>query len=327
MADYEYLLSFVLPLLSTTVILYFMMSSEAIRRLALDFPTQRSLHVKPTPRIGGIVAVPVAVFWAWWLTGFFPILLITTMGLCIVSWFDDRQGLPISFRLLFHVIAASVLILRNYHDSNSILFFILAVFTLSWVINLYNFMDGIDGLAGGMGVVGFGALGLALIHTTSPHLGMLCFCISGSVLGFLILNFYPAKIFLGDAGSVSLGFLAGAIAVEGIKRQLWTIYFPLIIFSPFIADATVTLLKRIFFKEKFWQAHREHYYQRLVRMGFGHRLTAIIEYAAMVLSALVAWCSLHIPASLQWLPCTIWYLILGYAMYRIDKVWKMRNFV
>ena len=105
---------------------------------------------------------------------------------------------------------------------------------------------------------------------------------------FLVRNFPPARIFMGDVGSVPLGFLAGALGLIGWNDGVWPLWFPLLVFAPFVCDATLTLLRRLTRGERVWQAHREHYYQRLVRMGFGHRGAALIEYAAMLACAAAA---------------------------------------
>jgi hypothetical protein len=97
---------------------------------------------------------------------------------------------------------------------------------------------------------------------------------------FLLLNFSPARVFMGDAGSVPLGFLAGGIGIAGWRTVSWPAWFPLLVFSPFVVDASVTLARRMFMRrERFWHPHREHYYQRLVRMGWSHRRLALTEYA------------------------------------------------
>jgi UDP-N-acetylmuramyl pentapeptide phosphotransferase/UDP-N-acetylglucosamine-1-phosphate transferase len=105
---------------------------------------------------------------------------------------------------------------------------------------------------------------------------------------FLAVNFHPARLFMGDVGSVPLGFLAGALGILGWHEAAWPLWFPMLVFAPFACDATLTLLKRIVRRERVWEAHKEHYYQRLVRMGYGHRGTAWIEYAAMAGCAAVA---------------------------------------
>lgn len=320
-----YFASFFLPLLSTTMILAVLLKSGIAKKLAIDFPVERSMHSVPTPRIGGIVAIPVAVLWAWSLTGFFPVLTIVTIFLCLVSWVDDRGNLSVWVRLLLHIMAAAILLSRNYHDPESIMLFMVAVIAIAWLINLYNFMDGIDGLAGGMGVIGFAAMGLVILSSNAPHLSILCFSISGSVLGFLIFNFHPARFFLGDAGSISLGLLAGAISVEGVRRNIWPICYPIVIFSPFIADATATLFKRIVARQRFWVAHRDHYYQRMVRLGWGHRRTSLVEYAIMIVASLIGYYLLKFPTAIQWVMCATWYAILALLMFKVDRLWQSRT--
>ena len=138
------------------------------------------------------------------------------------------------------------------------------------------------------------ALAVRLTRITFPYLMLICLTAAfASVLNglhrfaaaaaaFLVRNFPPARIFMGDVGSVPLGFLAGALGLIGWNDGVWPLWFPLLVFAPFVCDATLTLLKRLARGERAWQAHREHYYQRLVRMGFGHRGAALIEYAAML---------------------------------------------
>jgi UDP-N-acetylmuramyl pentapeptide phosphotransferase/UDP-N-acetylglucosamine-1-phosphate transferase len=122
---------------------------------------------------------------------------------------------------------------------------------------------------------------------------------AAAAAGFLVFNFPPARLFMGDAGSVPLGFLAGALGVVGWSRGFWPIWFPLLVFAPFVCDATLTLLRRALRRERVWQAHRDHYYQRLVRMGFGHKGTAVIEYAAMAGCAAIALLARREPSAVQ----------------------------
>ena len=176
---------------------------------------------------------------------------------------------------------------------------VLAVLAIVWAANLYNFMDGADGLAGGMALFGFGSYAIAAFLSGADLYGVLCASIAAASAGFLVFNFPPARIFMGDAGSVPLGFLAGALGVLGWSRGYWPLWFPLLVFAPFVCDATLTLLRRILRRERVWQAHKEHYYQRLVRMGFGHRGTAWIEYAAMAGCAGVALAARREPVAVQ----------------------------
>ena len=161
-------------------------------------------------------------------------------------------------------------------------YLVVLLLAVAWYENLYNFMDGSDGLAGGMAVIGFGAYALAAQISGAQPLATVSAMLAAASAAFLTKNFHPARIFLGDVGSVPLGFLAAVLGLVGWNDGLWPLWFPVLVFAPFVCDATLTLLKRLLRRERVWQAHREHYYQRLVRMGFGHRGAAYIEYTAML---------------------------------------------
>ncbi len=196
---------------------------------------------------------------------------------------------------------------------------------VAWMTNLYNFMDGSDGLAGGMTLIGFSGYAIAAAIGADVAFATACFCVAAASVPFLFCNFHPAKIFLGDSGSIPLGFLAAALGAEGWQRNLWPLWFPLLVFSPFIVDATVTLLRRFLKRERIWQAHREHYYQRLVQLGFGHRGTALAEYALMALCALAALVALQQTVAARMMIfglCALLYLIL--ALF-IDRAWQRRE--
>ena len=177
-------------------------------------------------------------------------------------------------------------------------------------MNLYNFMDGADGLAGGMAVIGFGTLGLAAIES-APELAAAGLCIAAAAGGFLWHNFHPARVFLGDAGSIPLGFLAGTLGLIGWSKGLWPLWFPVLVFSPFVVDATLTLVSRILRGRKPWQAHREHAYQRMVAGGLGHRRTALLWYLLMAASAASALLALRLSVVMQWSMVVGWALIYG----------------
>ena len=180
-----------------------------------------------------------------------------------------------------------------------------AVLLLTWAMNLYNFMDGADGLAGGMAVLGFGALGFAAV-SQAPEIAVACLCIAAAAGGFLWHNFHPARVFLGDAGSISLGFLAGGLGLAGWTQGAWPPWFPVLVFSPFIVDASLTLAVRLLRGNKPWQAHREHLYQRMVRSGLGHRRTAMLWYAVMIAAAVTAVAALSWPIGAQFWLLTAW---------------------
>jgi UDP-N-acetylmuramyl pentapeptide phosphotransferase/UDP-N-acetylglucosamine-1-phosphate transferase len=257
------------------------------RALPHDIPNERSLHERPVPRTGGVAILAAVCLSA--LAGLMPVTLplLLALGLAVLSFADDAFRLPASLRLTAHLSAAGVLV---WYVLTPMDLWKLAVLWLSvaWVTNLYNFMDGADGLAGGMSVIGFGAYALASSVAGDGATALASVALSAATAGFLLFNFHPARIFLGDVGSIPLGFLAAALGVVGWRNDAWPLWFPLLVFGPFIADATITLLRRMRRGGRFWTAHREHYYQRMVRMGLGHRGTAYVAYAAMAICAVAA---------------------------------------
>lgn len=287
--------------------------------LAIDTPNVRSLHANPTPRVGGLVMVPVALASSLIFSQQPRLLLALAAGLCAFSFVDDRWGLPVFLRLLAHALAVMVLCL-SFEPSLSTWAFGLAVVTLVWGINLFNFMDGTDGLAGGMALFGFAAFGWTMLDTM-PEMAYLAFALAAAAAGFLMLNFSPARVFMGDAGSVPLGFLAGAIGLTGWLQDAWPVWFPLLVFSPFVVDASVTLTRRMLRREKFWQAHRDHYYQRLVRMGWSHRKLALAEYVLMAACGASALIMLPAGFELQMLGLSLWIAAYSGLMLFIDSRW------
>jgi UDP-N-acetylmuramyl pentapeptide phosphotransferase/UDP-N-acetylglucosamine-1-phosphate transferase len=254
--------------------------SPLAARLA-DRPNGRSLHAIPRPRVGGlgVVAGTLAVL----LAGSADLRLVAAIALALamVSLADDAWTLPVWIRLLAHA-AAAVTVVLVLSGPPSLPVAAALVLLIAWMTNLYNFMDGADGIAGGMAVAGFGTLALAADAGGAPDLALAAGAIAAASGAFLAFNVPPAKVFLGDAGSIPLGFLAGALGVQGVARGAWPAWFPLLAFSPFIVDATVTLLRRLAAREKVWVAHRSHYYQRLVTGGWSHRRLALAEWAMML---------------------------------------------
>ncbi|HEX7403192.1 MAG TPA: hypothetical protein VF287_04185 [Usitatibacter sp.] len=210
--------------------------------------------------------------------------------LALVSLADDIESLPIQVRLPAHAAAAIVAVLVIAAPSGTrggldVVEVAAAILALVWMTNLYNFMDGSDGLAGGMAVIGFGAFAFAAFQANSLPLAFTAAAIASASGGFLMHNFPPARVFLGDAGSVPLGFLAGALGLHGALIDAWPAWFPILVFSPFIVDATLTLARRVARGEPFWKAHRGHLYQRLVLGGWTPRRLAWGCYALMAAAA------------------------------------------
>ncbi|MFM8332924.1 MAG: hypothetical protein ACKN9T_14665 [Candidatus Methylumidiphilus sp.] len=296
------------------------------RGLPMDHPNARSLHERPIPRAGGVgIMAGVACGWAWfWPQGLWPVLGLA-LALAGLSLLDDFRGLSARLRLAAQLAAALAWVVWQPAWPGGALGAVLAVLALAWMANLYNFMDGANGLAGGMAVFGFGAYALAAGQGGAAELALAAACVAAAAGGFLWFNFDPARIFMGDVGSVPLGFIAAALGLAGWRGGVWPLAFPLLVFSPFIVDASVTLAKRLLRGEKFWQAHREHYYQRLIRMGLGHRRAALAEYALMLACGLSALWLREASAAAQAGWVLAWALVYFGLARSVDQAWKRHN--
>lgn len=289
----------------------------------LDHPNERSLHLQPVPRSGGVAVlagffatIPIVILshtagpeLVWLLTA-----LIAVAG---VSFLDDRFGLSRRLRFSIHLVAATLLWfgglrweLLGLPGMPILLPLPLALpMTLLysvWMLNLYNFMDGMDGLAGGMAAVGFGALGVLGLISGDPFYAACCFALAAASVGFLTANWPPARIFLGDVGSSSLGLLAAGLTLWGASERLFPMWAGLLIFSPFIVDATWTLLRRAASGQRIWEAHRSHHYQRLVLAGWGHRRTLGWALVLIVSASATAVAATGLSVTDQWVVLFAW---------------------
>lgn len=290
------------------------------RSLPLDEPNERSLHVVPVPRTGGLAIAAGLLVAAIWI-GAGPELLVPAAGIALVSAYDDRRSLPAAGRLVAHLIASGIFLYFSGASLGAGTFAVLWL-AIAWITNLYNFMDGADGLAGGMAVIGFGAYAVAASLAGGCDFAAIAWAIAAAAGGFLAFNFPPARIFMGDVGSIPLGFLAAAMGVAGWEKKLWPIWFPLVVFAPFIVDASVTLFRRMFRGERVWEAHRQHYYQRLILSGWTHRRTALAEYAVMLACAVMALIAAKQPIAGQSILIFALALSLVVMMWMVDRRWK-----
>ena len=303
-----------------------------IRRKAdwvLDHPNSRSLHSVPVSRIGGL-GLLFGIMTTWLcFSVVLPITIWVGVGLLVViSLIDDVWHAPVWCRLLIQSIVAAGFSMALLLEPYGWAMVLCSAVAVVWISNLYNFMDGSDGLAGGMTVIGFGYYGLIAYLAGNNDFAVINFSIAATAAAFLLHNFYPARIFLGDVGAIPLGFLAAALGILGWMDDFWSLWVPLLIFSPFITDSTVTLIKRLLRGEKIWQAHREHYYQRLVQSGFGHRNTALSAYALMLtVGASAVWASGQSSAVQSWI-AMLWggfYLLLMFISDRNQKYYSNRG--
>ena len=275
------------------------------RRNIVDTPNERSSHETPTPRGGGLaVILVILIIWGLLLGGAiqtYQWLLVATLFIGAISWIDDLRSLPASIRLASQFIAVG-LVFWLMPASNLYFHGILplwldnlcALFLWVWFINLFNFMDGIDGISVvEASSIGLGLFLLMMIGAAQMTLGLLGLVIAAASLGFLWWNWHPAKVFLGDVGSVPLGFLLGWLLLEVLASPLWPVAIILPLY--YLADATLTLIRRALRRERIWQAHREHFYQQATGRGLSHaRVSLIIAGLNIVLIGL-AFASLSEP--------------------------------
>ncbi|MBV9523423.1 MAG: glycosyltransferase family 4 protein [Alphaproteobacteria bacterium] len=251
----------------------------------LDRPNARSSHAVPTPRGGGL-AIMATVLPAWTIIalsgGIAPSPILSAVAgaaaLALLSWWDDRGGLSPALRILVQSVAVIAgLAALPGRDAvfqgwlPPMLDLLASALLWLWFVNLFNFMDGIDGLAGTEAAaigIGIALLGLLDGGAVGIGAGLLGVTLAAGALGFLCWNWHPARLFMGDVGSVPLGYLLGWLLLALASAGLWAPALILPLY--FLADASWTLARRLLRGDKIWQAHREHFYQRAVRSGRSH---------------------------------------------------------
>ncbi|HEY0427866.1 MAG TPA: glycosyltransferase family 4 protein [Pyrinomonadaceae bacterium] len=283
----------------------------SLKRNIFDIPNERSSHTEPTPRGGGLIidVVCLSIFLIYCLVfqidlywSYFAGALI----LVLISWLDDLFSVPVVWRFLCHSLAAALVVWSlGFWETVYIPFYgafylgqiglIITFFWIVWMINAYNFMDGIDGIAGTQALtagIGWLIVGMLL---GSEHTGFYGGVLAFSSLGFLIHNWSPAKIFMGDVGSAFLGYTFAVLPLLALKEgNAKEFLLPVIAVSAvllFVFDSLFTLFKRLLKREKIWQAHREHIYQRLIIAGFSHKFVTALYgiFSIFFLLLLIFW--------------------------------------
>ncbi len=274
-----------------SVVLTGLVRSYALKRNLVDYPNSRSLHDIPIPRGGG-VAILISV------TACFAVLVATKifdshmalawivcgLGFGLLGWVDDHNDVSVIWRLMLQLILAAAFCLIAFSAPGNasmswtqLDFFAglwIAALGIAWIVNLYNFMDGADGFAASESLVVAGAGGVIAAVAGAAETMVIAFSVAGAAAGFLWWNWQPARIFMGDVGSYFVGFQFGALILHdfivGIGPWMW-----LILLTPFVVDASLTLCWRFARRERWWQAHRSHIYQLLVLRGWSHANVSI----------------------------------------------------
>lgn len=271
-----------------------------LRRYLIDIPNHRSSHKHPTPRGGGlgfIIASMLGLIIYQIVSDPADIVIssgvwISLIPLICIGLFDDWKNLPASVRYIVQLSVSGLIVWQtgafpqpwfsHLGPLGVIIAMSLTIIGITAMINFYNFMDGLDGLVAGVSLVQFGFCAIAF---NQPVLWI----VVGALLGFLVWNWSPAKIFMGDAGSTFLGaVLAISLLHNSFNPQIaWT---GLAITIPLLADAIYTLLRRVIRGENVFQAHRTHLYQRLNQAGWTHSQVASLYIGAAILVGFSVYC-------------------------------------
>jgi len=280
---------------------------HANERQLLDIPNERSSHSTPTPTGGGMAIVVTFICFLLVAGVVFEVavgevytLALTGAVLAIVGYIDDHRHIPAQWRLLIHFLVVLVLLLSLNHLpvlsvfgwqwQSGWLLPGLCLIALVWLLNLFNFMDGIDGIAGVEALTSLCGTALIMLAAGGVHWPVILLALAGGVLGFMVFNWPPAKIFMGDAGSGFLGFMLGALALITSATGFISLWAWLILLAVFIADSTLTLARRAKRGEKIHQAHRSHAYQILSRRWGSHLPVTMLVLAVNLLWLLpLAW--------------------------------------
>jgi len=314
----------------------------------MDIPNPRSSHTRPVPKSGGISFVVTFVvgsliiyfvaeiariddryFWGY---------VISAVLLAIVSYVDDVMQKTFLAKVLTQVLCVAVVLASGVivtrlaipYWGEVQLGWIGYVLTFLWILgltNAYNFMDGLDGLAAGVAVIAAGFLCAIAFQQLSVFVYMSSYVLLAGAAGFLIFNFPPARIFMGDVGSAFLGFTFATLAVIGASLDLGHLSFyivPMLLFH-FIFDSVFTFLRRLARGEKVYLAHRTHLYQLFNSLGYSHRVVSLFHYALTVVQGIAAFVSIGLPADMR-LFVFVPFLIfeIAYARWVLGRARAMR---
>ena len=310
----------------------------ALKHSLVDIPSQRSSHLKPTPRGGGVSFVivaalcAIAVLYGMIDKGAVSILLSGAVIVAVTGFLDDIYNLKGSVRFSVQVFTAVLFAVLvggwpQFHVGEfvfnwGILGLLFAVLGIVWSINLFNFMDGIDGIASLEAIFVLLCGGLMMLYAGGKPEGLFSIIVATSVAGFLKWNLPPAKIFMGDVGSYFLGFLIAAFAIVGERRYGVPVLLWVILYGAFWFDATITLVRRLTRGEQWYSAHKSHAYQRLHQYGWSHGKVVAATAALNAILGIIAFAGFFIPKLLM--PALITSVVFLAAVYLlIERVRPM----
>lgn len=291
----------VVPFLFVLVIIPFI-KKVALHVGAMDIPDGRKVHTHPMPRLGGL-GIYMGFLLGYILFGAMSIrmnsILIGSIIIVITGIFDDIKPIPAKIKFLFQLIAASVVAFYGQillKDLSAFGFYIefgvfsypITILFIVAIINCINLIDGLDGLAAGLSSIYFVTIGIVIVtwlHTFDLD-AVLTFIMLGATLGFLCHNFHPAKIFMGDSGSMFLGYIIAVIALLGFKNvTMTTLLAPICLLAIPIMDTLFAMLRRIVNKKPIDQPDKEHLHHQLLNLHLSHRNTVLVIYLVDILFA------------------------------------------
>lgn len=306
----------------------------------MDKPNERSLHVTPTVRGGGLVfislfllSIPVAGYYYAVSLLDLSVLFLGTLFIALISFCDDMYHLSAKARFAVQCIVAGIIAVTALPDTLNFVVFSLAnpylimgliFFITLWAINHFNFMDGLDGFCGSQALFLFFAYALLFsVHSAFFYQDM-CWILVFGLIGFLVFNFPPAKLFMGDVGSATLGFISFYLALIGQQKYQIPIMYWFILNGLFLFDATITLLRRIYKKEQWFAAHRKHAYQRLKQYGLNTRLILLGQLCInFVLFVFISLIQLHkINPNIIFVFCLILFLVMYILVEKLYPMFK-----
>lgn len=290
----------------------------------VDLPNHRSSHTVPTPRGGGVIFVSIwgmVILSLFFLGSEIPkqtlfMIFIPTFVISFIGFLSDFYTLNSLWRLFGQMLAA--IIFLAFSKETTLFYLIPAFFWILWSTNLFNFMDGTDGIASieAIFVLGFG--GLLFYVNQQPSLSLLAILMVVVVAGFLIWNWPRAKIFMGDTGSYTLGFLIAILALIS-QKQGYSILLWLMLYSVFWFDASITLLRRLIYREAIFSAHKKHAYQRLHQAGWSHKKILVSLIALNSFLSLLTFMSFKDPTLMPWAFGAIIFCLFG-IYYKIEHL-------
>jgi Fuc2NAc and GlcNAc transferase len=296
----------------------------------MDVPNERSSHAMPTPRMGGVPMVAAAILplgcWAWLAAGEMfhvrglPHTILFALSMSVLGFWDDLRSLSPFFRFLMQIAVAILALWAAGGMLPRVAWIVTGVFWIVWMLNLYNFMDGIDGLAGGEAAVSALFFFLIFAYYGESGWAMANLFVAAASMGFLVHNWPPARVFMGDTGSAFLGAFFGMQSVIATLTTPVPFLVLVLPFANFILDTTVTLIRRMLRGEKWYEAHRSHYYQRMTNLGLSHSKVTGVELILVVLSCGAAvW---YLRSGLPGRVATVAFVMIGLV---VGGIWISRK--